>query len=296
MNYSSTEGYWAKQDVLVTGGAGFIGSHLCEVLSKNGANVVSLDNYFTGSTANHVDGVDYINGCTSEINSTFDKKFDLVFHLGEYSRVEQSFLDIETVWQSNTTGTMQVLKYCSDTHVKLIYAGSSTKFGDNGTNARESPYAWTKASNTELIHNFAKWYGLHFAIAYFYNAYGPRELKDGSYATLIARFAELWRKKEPLTVVRPGTQTRNFTHVEDIVQGLLLVAQYGEGDGYGIGSDDEYTVLQVAELFGGEIQFLSKRKGNRMNAPVQNDKIKQLGWKQTKYLPAFINEIKDKNV
>lgn len=296
MNKFLHDEYWVNQKILVTGGAGFIGSHLCENLSKNGANVISLDNYFTGDKVNHVDNVEYITGCTSKINEIFDEKFDLIFHLGEYSRVEQSFSDIDIVWNSNTIGTLQVLKYCSEKQAKLIYAGSSTKFGDNATNASKSPYAWTKASNTELIKNFADWFGLRFAITYFYNAYGPREIKDGTYATLIARFAEAWRKNEILSVVRPGTQTRNFTHVTDIVQGLLLVARYGEGDGYGIGSDEEYSILQVADLFGGKVQYLPERKGNRMSAPVQNFKIKQLGWEQTKTLPEYIAEIKEKNV
>ena len=274
--------------ILVTGGAGFIGSNLCEALKKDINNqVFSLDNYFTGSRENHVDGVTYIEGSTEHIFELIDFVPDLVYHLGEYSRVEQSFNDIDKVLLFNKIGTLKVLEFCRKHCCKLVYAGSSTKFGDCGIGKNQSQYAWSKSSNTELV----KKYGLEYAIVYFYNVYGKREIRTGKYATLIALFTEKMKKGEPLTVVSPGTQQRNFTHIDDIVSGLLIVGEKGRGDGYGIGSPETYTVLEIAQLFGGDIQMLPERKGNRMTAEVVTQKTEALGWKAQKHIKEFINNV-----
>ena len=279
--------------ILVTGGAGFVGSNLCEALAKDPKNeVYSLDNYFTGSRDNHVKGVTYIEGSTEHIFELIDFTPDLVYHLGEYSRVEQSFEDIDKVLLFNKIGTLKVLEFCRKHHCKLVYAGSSTKFGDGGLGKDQSPYAWSKSSNTELIINYGNWYNLKYAIVYFYNVYGKREISTGKYATLIALFTEQMKKGEPLTVVSPGTQERNFTHIDDIVSGLLIVGEKGSGDGYGIGSPETYTVLQIAQFFGGEIQMLPERKGNRMTAEVVTQKTEALGWKAKKHIKDFIEEMK----
>ena len=278
--------------ILVTGGAGFIGSNLCEALKKDINNqVFSLDNYFTGSRENHVDGVTYIEGSTEHIFELIDFVPDLVYHLGEYSRVEQSFNDIDKVLLFNKIGTLKVLDFCRKHCCKLVYAGSSTKFGDGGIGKNQSPYAWSKSSNTELVKNYGNWYGLEYAIVYFYNVYGKREIRTGKYATLIALFTEKMKKGEPLTVVSPGTQQRNFTHIDDIVSGLLIVGEKGRGDGYGIGSPETYTVLEIAQLFGGDIQMLPERKGNRMTAEVVTQKTEALGWKAQKHIKEFINNV-----
>ena len=282
--------------ILVTGGAGFVGSNLCEALAKDPNNeVYSLDNYFTGSRDNHVEGVTYIEGSTEHIFELIDFVPNLVYHLGEYSRVEQSFGDIDKVLLFNKIGTLKVLEFCRKRHCKLVYAGSSTKFGDGGLGKDQSPYAWSKSSNTELIKNYGNWYGLEYAIVYFYNVYGKREIRIGKYATLIALFTEKMKKGEPLTVVSPGTQQRNFTHIDDIVDGLLLVGQKGKGDGYGIGSPETYTVLEIAQLFGGEIQMLPERKGNRMTAEVVTQKTEALGWKAKRHIKEFIEELRKEN-
>jgi UDP-glucose 4-epimerase len=289
-------------NILVTGGAGFVGSHLCERLVELGHEVVSLDNYFTGCVQNHIDGVEYVFGNTMDINSITEyvhhalyqamPKPDIVYHLGEYSRVEQSFDDFDLVFDYNKIGTFQVLEYIRRTGARLIYAGSSTKFVDD-KNYIQSPYAWSKASNTELVVKYGEWYGIDYAITYFYNVYGKRELATGKYATLIAKYAEAMRNNEKLDVVLPGTQLRNFTHVDDIVDALILIGQYGSGDEYGIGNTRAYSVLDVAHMFGPtDINFLPERKGNRMSAPVVTDKTQALGWQATRNLEAYISQLK----
>lgn len=279
--------------ILVTGGAGFIGSNLCERLAEDKDNeVYSLDNYFTGSEKNHVDNVTYIKGNTESIEQLVNFVPDYIYHLGEYSRVEQSFDDIETVWEYNKKGTFAVLQFCRKTNAKLIYAGSSTKFGDNGLGRCQSPYSWTKASNTELVENFGAWFNIPYAIVYFYNVYGNREIRTGKYATLIAKFTEKMKKNEVLTVVRPGEQKRNFTHIEDVVDALILVGENGYGDEFGIGNHEAYTINEVAELFGGQVEMLPERKGNRMSAGVFTKKTEELGWSATKSLKDYVAELK----
>ncbi len=277
--------------VLVTGGAGFIGSHLCETLAANADyDVYSLDNYSTGSVKNHIHGVTYINGETSQIDKLIKFTPDIIYHLGEYSRVEQSFDDVEKVWQFNKNGTFSVLQFCRKSGAKLVYAGSSTKFGDGGLGRSQSPYAWTKASNTELVKNYGHWFSIPYAIVYFYNVYGKREISTGTYATLIALFKEKIIKGDALTVVSPGTQKRNFTHIDDIINGLILVGENGYGDEFGIGCQEAYSILEIAQMFGGEINMLPERKGNRMSADVVTAKTEALGWKATKSIKDYINE------
>jgi len=285
-----------SKTILITGGAGFIGSHLCETLVSNGfKNVFSLDNYSTGSQFNHIDGVNYIEGSTTSIKNLINFTPDYIFHLGEYSRVEQSFDDLNEVWTSNTLGTFQVLKFALNSKSKLIYAGSSTKFADGGIGSSQSPYGWTKATNTDLVKNFGDWFGLNYAVVYFYNAYGGRELSSGKYATLIGIYREAMKKGQSLKVVSPGRQLRNFTYVEDIITALLLVADKGNGDEFGIGHNEEWTVMEVAELFGGKIEILPERKGNRMSAILVTDKTRSLGWRPSKRLPDYIETLRLNN-
>ncbi len=280
-----------QKTIVVTGGAGFVGSHLCERLVKDGHCVISLDNYFTGSVENHVAGVEYRTGHTKDIATLIPETPDVIYHLGEYARTEKSFEDIELVWDLNKTGTFAVLEFARRHHAKLIYAGSSTKFADGGEGRDQSPYAWTKATNTELVKNYAEWYGLTYAITYFYNVYGPREM-SGAYGTLIKIFSDLYAAGQPLTVTAPGTQTRNFTHVADIVSGLVLVGEKGVGDGYGIGADESFSVLNVAQMFASEIILLPERKGNRLTSGVDNQKVKALGWQQQQKLESWVETVK----
>ncbi len=277
--------------ILVTGGAGFIGSHLCARLVKDGHRVISLDNYFTGSRENHVPGVEYREGHTKDIEKHISETPDLIYHLGEYSRVEKSLEEPALVWDLNKEGTFGVVEFWRKRGGKLIYAGSSTKFGDGGLGRMQSPYAWTKASNTEFVQNYAGWYGLTYAVTYFYNVYGPGE-REGAYGTLIEIFRQKHVRKEPLTVVIPGTQKRNFTHIDDIITGLILVGEKGDGDEFGLGADESYSVLDVARLFGGDIVMLPERKGNRMDAILDTSRARALGWAPKKKLTDYITEVR----
>ena len=280
-----------NQTILVTGGAGFIGSHLVEALAGTGNNrVISLDNYSTGSTENHMPGAEYIEGHTRDVAELCPVVPDLVYHLGEYSRVERSFEDMELVWDLNKVGTFGVLEYCRQHGIKLVYAGSSTKFADGGLGRDQSPYAWTKATNTELVMNYGRWFGLRYAISYFYNVYGPREITDGAYATVLGIFRRQYASGQPLTVVAPGSQRRNFTHVEDIVRGLTLVGEQGLGDEYGLGAEQSHSVMEIADLFGAEIKMLAERQGNRMNAHLDVGKSKLLGWRAERSVEDYIRD------
>jgi len=280
-----------KKKILVTGGAGFVGSHLCEQLAQNSHNeVYSLDNYFTGSKKNHVANVTYIEGSTVDIDKLITFTPDIIYHLGEYSRVEQSFDDIKKVIEYNKLGIFSVLEFVRKHQCKILYAGSSTKYGDDGTNANASPYAWSKSSNTQLVKNYGEWFGINYVITYFYNVYGPREIQTGKYATLIALFKEKMKNNEPLTVVSPGSQVRNFTHIDDTIDALLLIGEKGSGDEYGIGNPQGYSILEIAQMYGGEIVMLPERKGNRMVANVMSKKTMELGWLPKRDIKEYIEE------
>ena len=286
--------------VLVTGGAGFIGSHLCERLIQEGHEVISIDNYFNGSFENHIQGVEYCNAGTYDIFNMDINYFskteypDLIFHLGEYSRVEQSFDDRDLIFEYNIKGTWNLLQWAGKHKIKVIYAGSSTKFVDD-PDYIQSPYAWSKASNTELVKKWAQWYNTEYAITYFYNVYGERE-SAGKYGTLIEKYRQTMLNYpyiDPLmNVTSPGNQLRNFTHVHDIVDALILIGKKGHGDEYGIGHPDAYSILNVVEMFGGIPNLTGNKLGNRMSSPVITNKTQELGWEPKRNLPDYIADLK----
>lgn len=281
-----------QKTILVTGGAGFIGSNLISQLVKDPGNrVISLDNYFTGKKENHVAGAEYVEGYTKDIESLVTEPVDLVYHLGEYARTEASFDDVPLVFEMNTLGTLAVLEFCRKRKPKLVYAGSSTKFADGGLGRDQSPYAWTKASNTELVRNYSEWFDFPYAITYFYNVYGPGE-RVGLHGTLIEIFRQKYLAGESLTVRLPGNQRRNFTHVDDIVRGLLLVGEKGAGDEYGLGNEEAYSVLEIAEMFGAPVTMLPERKGNRMSGKVDTSRMNnEFGWRAEKNIKDYIGAI-----
>jgi UDP-glucose 4-epimerase len=273
--------------ILCTGGAGFVGSNLCRRLVKDGHRVIVLDNYFTGTKSNHVEGVDYRKGSNTDIATLVPETPDLIYHLGEYPRIETSLREPALVWKMNVAGTFSVIEYWREKKCKLVYAGSSTKFADGGMGRNLAPYTWMKATNSELIRNYATWYDLPYAITYFYSVYGPGE-RAAPYGTVIEIFKQKRLANEPICVVTPGTQKRNFTHVDDIIDGLVLVGEKGVGDEFGIGSDEAYSILEVAQMFGGEIVMLPELQGNRMDSSVDTTKTRLLGWKSTRHLPDYI--------
>ena len=278
------------QTIVVTGGAGFVGSRLCARLAPRGHKVISVDNYFTGVRGVEVAGVDYREAHTRDIGAAVPEQPDIVFHLGEYSRVEASLAEPDVVWEMNIDGTFQVLEYWRAKRPKLVYAGSSTKFADGGLGRDQSPYAFTKATNSELVRNYGDWYGLPFAITYFYNVYGPGE-RAGTYGTLIEIFRQRFLAGEELPVTSPGTQQRIFTHVDDIVDGLLLIGEHGEGDEFGLGASESFSILEVAEMFGSPIVMQPEARGNRMTAKLDVTKSTALGWSATNSVRDYIARI-----
>ncbi len=285
-----------NKTILVTGGAGFIGSHLIEELVKDKKNkVISLDNYFTGLENNHIKGAIYVKGETKDIKNLITEKIDMVYHLGEYSRVMTSFDDIDLLWRLNQKGTFRVLEFCRKNKIRLIYAGSSTKFGEfntEGNGKDQTPYIYFKATNTDLVNNYGKWFDLDYAITYFYNVYGEREIMEGKYATVIGIFLHKHRNNISLTVFSPGTQKRAFTYVKDTVRGLMLVGEKGKGDGYCIGSLSNYTILEIAKLFGGEVEMLPVKRGDRNYSKIDITKMKELGWSAEHSVEDYIKNIK----
>ena len=285
-----------SQTLLVTGGAGFVGANLITSLLTDypAAAIVSLDNYFTGVPENHVNDprVTYVDGSTVDLAKIWADRGlgspEIVFHLGEYSRIVQSFDDHDLTWEFNLLGTKEVIKFASAHGSKLIYAGSSSKFGNDGQDENLNPYAWTKAKNIEYIRNYASWFGLDYAITYFYNVYGPGQITSGKYATVIGIFEDRYLRGLPLTVVSPGTQTRDFTHIDDIVRGIVLVAQKGSGDGYLLGAGREWPILEVAKLFGAPYELIPALPGERTRGQADITKAAELGWRPERALADYI--------
>jgi UDP-glucose 4-epimerase len=285
--------------VLVTGGLGFVGHNLIKVLVDVVDYVYCIDNNFTSIASNKIDrsNVEYIYGDTRDIFRLMkDKRVDIVYHLGEYSRITTSFEDIDLVHDFNTEGTFKVLRFCQDREAKLIYAASSSKFGDID-NQHLSPYAWMKAKNVELIKNFSRWFGLNYSIAYFFNVYGSGQILKGKYSAVIGRFMDQFSRGEKLTVVYPGTQRRDFTNVEDIVEGLIMLLYKGDRDEFQFGTGESYSIIDIAEAFNCEYAIVPERKGERFaGRALEDDSIKRLGWAAKNNVIDYIkNFIKSRN-
>jgi UDP-glucose 4-epimerase len=288
----------SEKVVLVTGGAGFVGSSLIRGLlaTEEDIQVVSVDNYFTGSAARHVRDprARYVHGNTIDVIALWD---DLrlgapttVYHLGEYSRIPQSFDEPDRVWEYNLRGTKEVVRLCRRFDAKLVYAASSSKFGNDGRDENLTPYSWTKAKNVEFIKNTHEWFGFDHVITYCYNVYGPGQISTGPYATVIGIFEEQFRAGRPLTVAEPGTQSRDFTHVDDIVKGLILCAERGFGDGYLLGRGEELQILDAARMFGADITMIPPRRGERHRGLADTSQARSIGWEPTISLADYVAE------
>ncbi len=284
--------------MVVTGGAGFVGSHLCERLVSLGHRVISLDNYFTGSEENHVLGVEYRRGHTKDIATLIPETPDVLFHLGEYSRIAPSLKEPAVVWDLNIGGTHAVLEYWRATGCILVYAGSSTKFvtgnSDGAVDGRHrAPYNFAKAMNSELVHNYGRWYNLPYRIAYFYNVYGPRERAGqftGGYGTVVETFRQCALQGTPATINGDGTQTRAFTHVYDTVNALIVIAEAGQCEEYAISAKEVYSLNELADMFGLEKTYAPATASSRSSGADDTANLEALGWYQQYQLTDYVRE------
>ena len=265
-----------KNIIVVTGGAGFVGVNLVSFLLKNSNHqILSIDNYSSGSKKNHIKNkrVKYIKGNTKNISHVLNskiKKISVIFHFGEFSRIYQSFLNMDKCIDSNTVGSHAVFNFCLNNKIKLIYSATSASLGNKGRDKDLSPYAFTKSINLELLENLKKWFKMKYEIIYFYNVYGPNQISKGNMATVIGIFEDAYMKKKPLTVVKPGTQSRKFTHIDDTVKVCFDSWKKNKCRHYSISSKKDYTILEVAKLFGSKIKMLPPRNGERYASALTN--------------------------
>jgi len=289
-----------KNYIVITGGAGFVGSNLIEYfLTKTNKKILSIDNYSSGSKKNHIkhSNVTYFNANTKDISKTLFKyrnKIHSLFHFGEFARIFQSFKKFDDCLISNSIGTQAVFKFCLDSKIKLIYSATSATLGNYGEDRNLSPYAFTKSKNLELLENLKNWFNFKFEIVYFYNVYGPRHIKSGEMATVIGIFEEQHKKNRQLTVVKPGTQTRRFTHIQDTVKTCYEAWIKNKCAHYSISSKTSYSIKAVAQMFGSKIKLLKARPGERYassltNISLNNKIIKKYGKIHLKdYITSFI--------
>ena len=265
-----------KKYIVVTGGAGFVGSNLIELfLKKTNKRILSLDDYSSGFTRNHIKNskIKYLKAKTKNIDlilSKYKNQIDSLFHFAEFSRIYQSFKDFNQCFESNSQGTQSVFKFCLDNKIKLIYSATSATLGNGGKDKNLSPYAFTKAKNLELLENLKKWFNFKFEVIYFYNVYGPRQIRSGKMATVIGIFENQYENRKPLTVVKPGTQTRRFTHIQDTINICYEAWVKNKCTHYSISNKKSYSIKEVALMFGGNIKLLKARPGERYASSLTN--------------------------
>ncbi len=272
-----------KNIVLITGGAGFIGSSLIKSFIQNKYNykIVSLDNYSTGTKKNHIinKNVKYIKGDNKDIDRLlikFKKKIKVIFHFGEFSRIFQSFKNYRKCFEYNIHHSSKVIEFAKDNKIKIIYSATSSNLGNNGLDENLSPYAWSKSKNIELIKNYNRWFGLKYELVYFYNVYGPGQIVNSPMSAVIGIFEEQYKKRKPLTIVRPGTQKRDFTHINDIVRGCYLAWKKGNQNDYMLGTKKNYSIKEIAKMFKSKIKYIPSRPGERFGSTIPNNNAKKI--------------------
>jgi len=265
-----------KNIIVITGGAGFVGSNLIlSFLKLTKYKIISIDNYSSGTRKNHIKNirVKYINGNTkniSQILNLIKKKIKTIFHLGEFARIYQSFLKMNECIESNSIGTHAVFNFCLTNKIKLIYSATSASIGNNGRDKNLSPYAFTKAKNLELLENLKKWFKMKYEIIYFYNVYGPKQVCVGEMATVIGIFENAYKKNKPLPIVKPGTQYRKFTHIEDTIKVCFDAWKKNKCRHYSISNKKNLSILDVARMFKTRVKFLPPRQGERYASALCN--------------------------
>ncbi len=258
-----------KNIIVVTGGAGFVGTNLIRFfLKKNKYKIISVDDYSSGTKKNHIKNknVIYKNANTkdiSEVLKKYKKRISTIFHFGEFARIFQSFLQMNKCIQSNTIGTNAVFDFCLKNKIKLVYSATSASLGNRGKDKNLSPYAFTKSKNLEYLENLKKWFNFKYEVIFFYNVYGPNQISKGKMATVIGIFEDHYLRRKPLPIVKPGTQSRRFTHINDTVQVCFNAWKRNKCKYYSISNKKSYSIIQVAALFKTHIKYLSPRKGER---------------------------------
>ena len=246
-------------NILVTGGAGFVGTNLIRALLKKNHNIVSIDNYSTGLKSNHQLGAEYIEFDIRKINdySTWGE-FDVVYHLAAIARIQPSFKQPYDYFTTNTLATFKIAQYCSKNNIPLIYAGSSSHHSGKFKN----PYTFSKDIGEEIIHLFETHYNLNATIARFYNVYGPYHLKEGGYCTVIGKWEKAIEDKKPITIYGDGSKRRDFTHIDDIVDALIKIK---EKEVYNVifelGRGENFSIKEIAELYQTDITYEDNKPG-----------------------------------
>ena len=267
-----------KNKIIITGGAGFVGTNLIKLfLKKTKFKIISIDNYSSGKKSNHIKSsrVKYINGKTINIFKLIKnpKEIKSIFHFGEFARIYQSFLKMNECLDSNTIGSNSVFNFCLKNKIKLIYSATSASLGNNGNDKNLSPYAFSKSKNLELLENLKKWFNFKYEVIYFYNVYGPHQISKGPMSTVIGIFEDHFKRSKPLPVVKPGSQSRRFTHIDDTVNICYLAWKKNLCRHYSIANKKSYSILQVAKLFNTKIKFLPKRPGERYASALINKNL-----------------------
>jgi len=295
-----------KKIVIVTGGAGFVGTNLInELIKRTNLKILSIDNYSSGSKKNHIlnSRVKYIKLNTRNIEKKLNpikKKIHTIFHFGEFARIYQSFKKFNECFMSNSLGTKAVFQFCLENKIKLIYSATSASLGNNGQDKNLSPYAFTKAKNLELLENLKKWFNFKYEVIYFYNVYGPKQICKGDMATVIGIFENRYKKNLPLTIVKPGTQTRRFTHIDDTIDACLFAWKKNKCRHYSIFCKKSYSILEVAKLFKSKITYLPPRSGERYASALtdmnlSNKVYKIIGKRSLKqYIESYLNFVRIK--
>ena len=280
---------------LVTGGAGFVGTNLIKRLLRDGHQVVSLDDYSTGYRENEQKGCDYINIDITESFDDWVEKFDVIFHLAALARIQPSIKYPVPPLKTNVMGTLNVLEYARKSNTQVIYSGSSTKHAG----IFKSPYAWSKYGGEQLCELYSKIYDLNTTICRFYNVYGDYHIRTGDYATVVGIFEEQFMNDKPITITSDGEQRRDFTHIDDIVEALILcVGKDFRVEEFELGRGVNYSINEIANMYGEDYpkEYLPKRPGEYdMTLADSSNAKEKLGWIPKKDIKDYITKWVEEN-